>query len=244
VIISLLLIPTGNGAVLFGIMAVIAPLIALFLGLFGFQIYGRDTTAKDDRFNTFNYWLSIGLIILSLAEVAGILVSFSLDPQQMILTIALVQLPGLFLWGIGIIQYLQALNSAMGYVKTDQLWTGLFLAVILSTVGLIAVVVTQFPSIGIIESMVLSPIIVSLVLFSTVIGVFVVVFRKGIIARPLFLILGALLLYATRCILWLISDAWIQAPIDRVIAAEAFILCGIALLMSKNLRLLETWKLR
>jgi hypothetical protein len=156
----------------------------------------------------------------------------------------LVQLPGLFLWGIGLIQYLESLNSALGYIKTDQLWTGLFIAAILSTFTLIAVVLTQFPTIGIIETIVLSPIIVSLVIFSIIIGAFVVVFRKGIIAGPLLLILGALSLYAIRCILWLIADTWILTPTDRVIAAEAFILCGIALLLSKNLRVLETWKLR
>ncbi|TFG26625.1 hypothetical protein EU528_14070 [Candidatus Thorarchaeota archaeon] len=237
---SLLLTTTGNDTLLFVIMAFLTPLVALLLGVFGLQIYGRDSGSKDDRFNAFNYWFAIGLIMLSLAEIAGVLVSLSLNPQQMILVIALAQLPGLLLWGIGIIQYLRSLNAALGYVKPNNLLIGLFLATTLSTISLIVVIVTQYPTIGIIESIVLSPIVAGLTLFVIIVFALVWIFRKGSLARPLFLILLALLLYLIRCSLWLFADAGLEAPTDRVIAVEAFILCGTALLMARNLGTIDT----
>ncbi|MFW9844645.1 MAG: hypothetical protein ACFFEV_08715, partial [Candidatus Thorarchaeota archaeon] len=218
----------------------IAPLTALFLGVIGLRIYGRDSDSKDDRFNSFNYWFAIGLIILSLAEIAGSLVSLSLEPEQMILIVALVQLPGLLLWGIGILQYLRSLNSALGYIKPQNLWIGLFLATALSTISLVVIIITQFPMVGLIESIVLSPIIVGLAIYVIITSILVGIFRRGLLAKPLFLILGALLLYLVRCILWVATDVGLQAPTDKLIATEAFILCGAALLMARNLGTIDT----
>jgi hypothetical protein len=237
---SFVLVATGNEGLLFGIMAVVTPLVALFLGSLGLKIYGRDSGIKDDRFNSFNYWFAIGLIMLSLAEIAGTLVSLSIDFQQMILIITLVQLPGLLLWGIGILQYFRSLNEVLSYLKPNDLWIGLFLATTLSTLSLVVIIATQFPAISFIESVVLSPIIIGLALFVIITAIIVVIFRKGSLAKPLFLILGALLLYLVRCLLWLFTDVGIEAPIDRVIAAEAFILCGAALLMARSLESIDT----
>jgi hypothetical protein len=237
---SLVLISTGNDVLLFGIMSIIAPLIAMSLGALGLKIYGRDSGTKDDRFNTLNYWLAIGLIMLSFAEIAGTLVSLSLGPQQMILITTLIQLPGLLLWGIGILQYLRSLNEALGYVKPQNLWIGLFLPTTLSTISLVVVIVTQLPMFGLIESLVLSPIIVGFTLFVIITTAFVVIFRKGFLSKPLLLLLGALLLYLVRVLLWLLTDLGIEAPTDRVIAAESFILCGAALLMARSLGNIDT----
>ncbi|TFH04286.1 MAG: hypothetical protein E4H14_15085 [Candidatus Thorarchaeota archaeon] len=239
-VVSFILTTTGNEEILLGIMSVMTPLVALVLGAVGLKCYGRDSGTKDDRFNTFNYWFAIGLIMLSLAEIAGTLVSLSSDFQQTILIIALVQLPGLLLWGIGILQYLRSLNEALGYIKPNNLWIVLFLTTTLSTISIIVIIATQFPTIGFIESIVLSPIIVGLALFVIITTILVVIFRKGFLAKPLFLILGALLLYLVRCLLWLISDVGFVVSIDRVIATEAFILCGAALLMARNLGSMDT----
>ena len=237
---SLVLTVTGNVGLLLGTMSVVAPLVAMFLGALGLKIYGRDSGTKDDRFNTFNYWFAIGLIILGFAEIAGTLLNLSLGSQHMILIMTLIQLPGLLLWGIGILQYLRSLNEALGYIRPQNLWIGLFLATTLSTISLVVIIVTQLPMFGLIESIVLSPIIVGLTLFVIITTAFVVIFRKGSLAVPLFLILGALLLYLVRCLLWLFSDMALETPTDGVIAAEAFILCGAALLMARNLGRIDT----
>jgi len=232
---SLLLTVSGNGELLLGINSVLVPLVALFLGVMGLRIYGKNSSTRDDRFYSMNLWLSIGLIMLSFAEIARTLVSLSMNPTEMILIVALVQLPGLLLWGLGIIQYLRSLNSALGYVKSNNLWVMLFLAATLSSIGLIVVNATQFTTIGLLENIVLSPIIVGLALFSVITIMLVGIFREGVLAKPLFLVLGALILYLVRCLLWLFTDTGLESPTDGLIAIESFILCGAALLLAKNL---------
>jgi len=139
---SLLLITTGNDQLLLVITSVLAPLVALFLGIMGLRIYGKESGTKADKFSTLNLWLAIGLIMLSLAEIAGTLVGLSQSPQQMILVIALAQMPGLILWGLGIIQYLRSLNSSLGFVKANNRWLGFLLIATLSTISLVVIIVT------------------------------------------------------------------------------------------------------
>ncbi len=237
---SLLLITTGNDLLLLVITSVLAPLVALFLGIIGLRIYGKDSAIKDDKYNTLNLWLAIGLIMLSLAEIAGTLVGLSQSPDQIILIVALAQMPGLILWSLGIIQYLRSLNSSLGFIKSNNLWIGFFLIATLSTIGLVVVIQTQFTTIGLIESLVLSPIIVGLTLLAIITTILVWIFRQGTLAKPLFLILGALVLYLVRVLLWLFVDASLGSPTDGVIAIESFILCGGALLLARDLGKIDT----
>ncbi len=237
---SLLLITTGNDLLLLVITSVLAPLVALFLGILGLRIYGKDSAIKDDKYNTLNLWLAIGLIMLSLAEIAGTLVGLSQSPDQIILIVALAQMPGLILWGLGIIQYLRSLNSSLGFIKSNNLWIGFFLIATLSTIGLVVIIVTQFTTNDLVESLVLSPIIVGLTLLVIITIILVWIFRKGTLAKPLFLLLGALVLYLVRVLLWLFVDASLGSPTDGVIAIESFILCGGALLLARDLGKIDT----
>ena len=154
--------------------------------------------------------------------------------------VALAQMPGLILWGLGIIQYVRSLNSSLGFVKTFNLWIGLLLVATLSTISLAVIIVTQFPTIGPVESLILSPIIIGLTLLTIIITILVWVFRQGTLAKPLFLILGALALYLVRVLLWLFVDTSLESPIDGVIAIESFILCGGALLLARDLGNIDT----
>jgi len=237
---SLLLITTGNDQLLLVVTSALTPLVALFLGIMGLRIYAKESANRDDKYNTLNLWLAIGLIMLSLAEIAGSLVGLSQSPQQMLLIVALAQMPGLILWGLGIMQYLRSLNSSLGIVKSNNLWIGLFLIAALSTISLVAIIVTQFTTIDLIESLVLSPIIVGLILLTIITAILVWIFRKGTLAKPLFLILGALALYLVRVLLWTFVDASLESPTDGVIAIESFILCGGALLLARDLGNIDT----
>jgi len=229
------MIVTGNSSLILGINAVLTPLVALFLGVIGIRIYGRDYTTRADKFYTMNLWLAIGLIMLSLAEIARSIISFTLNTNGIILIVALIQLPGLLLWGIGIIQYLRSLNSAMDYIPTNTLWTLLFFIVTLSTAGLIIINAILFPTIGFFENIVLSPIIVGLTLFSVSNAILVWIFRRGSLAQPLFLIFAALSLYLVRCSFWLFTNTALESPTDGLIAVEAFVLCGAALQLARDL---------
>lgn len=237
---SLLLLTSGNDQLLLVITSVLAPLVALFLGIMGLRIYGKESAIRDDKYNTLNLWLAIGLIILSLAEIAKTLVGLSQSPNQMILIVALTQLPGLILWGLGIVQYLRSLNSSLGFVKSKNLWTGIFLIATLSTISLAVIIVTQFTTIGLVESLILSPIIIGLALLTGITTILVWIFRKGTLAKPLFLIVGALSLYLIRVLLWIFVDASLESPTDGVIAIESFILCGAALLLARDLGKIDT----
>ncbi len=236
---SLLLITTANEQLLLVITSVLAPLVALFLGIMGLRIYAKESGTKDDKFNTLNLWLAIGLIMLSLAEFAGTLVGLTQTSHQMLLIISLAQMPGLILWGLGIIQYLRSLNSSLGFVKSNNPWIGIFLIVTLSTISFV-IIVTQFTTIGLVESLILSPIIVGLALLTGISTILVWIFRKGTLAKPLFLILGALSLYLIRVLLWIFVDASLESPTDGVIAIESFILCGAALLLARDLGKIDT----
>jgi len=237
---SLLLIRTGNDQLLLVITSVLAPLVALFLGIMGLRIYGKESGTKADKFSTLNLWLAIGLIMLSLAEVAGTLVGLSQSPDQMILIVALAQMPGLILWGLGIIQYIRSLNSSLGFVKANNRWLGFFLIATLSAISLVFIIVTQFTTIGLVESLILSPTIVGLTLLTGITTILVWIFRKGTLAKPLFLILGALSLFLIRVLLWIFVDASLESPTDGVIAIESFILCGAALLLARDLGKIDT----
>jgi len=237
---SLLLITTGNDQLLLVITSILTPLVALLLGIMGLRIYGKELAIKDDKYNTLNLWLAIGLIMLSLAEIAGTLVGLSQSPNQMILIVALAQMPGLILWGIGIIQYFRSLNSSLGLVTVNNRWIGFFVIVILSTISLVVIIVTQFTTIGLVESLILSPIIVGLTLLTIIITILVWIFRKGTLAKPLFLILGTLALYLIRVLLWIFVDTSLESPTDGVIAIESFILCGGALLLARDLGKIDT----
>ena len=236
---SLLLITTANDQLLLVITSVLAPLVALFLGIMGLRIYAKESGTKDDKFNTLNLWLAIGLIMLSLAEFAGTLVGLTQTSHQMLLIVSLAQMPGLILWGLGIIQYLRSLNSSLGFVKSNNPWIGIFPIVTLSTISLV-IIVTQFTTIGLVESLILSPIIVGLALLTGITTILVWIFRKGTLAKPLFLILGALSLYLIRVLLWIFVDASLESPTDGVIAIESFILCGAALLLARDLGKIDT----
>ena len=158
----------------------------------------------------------------------------------MLLVVALAQIPGLILWGIGIVQYLRSLNSSLGFVKSNNLWIGLFLIAALSTISLVVIIVTQFTTIDLVESLVLSPIIAGLTLLAIITATLVWIFRKGTLAKPLFLLLGALALYLVRILLWIFVDASLESPTDGVIAIESFILCGGALLLARDLGKIDT----
>jgi len=99
---------------------------------------------------------------------------------------------------------------------------------------------TQFTTIDLVESLVLSPIIVGLTLLTIIITILVWIFRKGTLAKPLFLLLGALALYLIRILLWIFVDASLESPTDGVIAIESFILCGGALLLARDLGKIDT----
>ncbi|TFG26324.1 hypothetical protein EU527_19830, partial [Candidatus Thorarchaeota archaeon] len=83
-LLSLLLATTGYTTNVLTVLSVITPMTALFLGVLGLRIYSGKPGTTDDRLHTLNLWFSIGLIMFSLAEIAGILVRSTQSNQQIL----------------------------------------------------------------------------------------------------------------------------------------------------------------
>ncbi len=230
-----LLSMTGYVDALLVLLSILTPLTAFLIGTLGLRLFGRESEMRHDMFHSVNLWISIGLIMLSLSEIAAILVSLTAGSLQIEATIGLVQIPGLLLWGLGILQYLRSVNSSLEFAETGRLWTSLLVIVSLSTLVLIGINALYMPWIGAIENVVLSPIIVGQGMLAIITLGLVWTFRHGEIARPLVLVFCGFLLYLVRTVHWAFTITTIGTPLNSIIAVEAYIFFGAALVLARNL---------
>jgi len=234
-LISVLLIAIGIGYPVTIILSIITPLAAFGIGVVGLRIYAEKSEARNDRLNVLTLWLSMGLIMFSLAEITGTLAKLTQTTQQMILTMIMIQIPGILLWGLGIVQYLSSLNAAMKISDSGRLWSVLIGLEGVSSIGLILVMAFLFPDTYLIERIILSPIIIGLLLFSVISLGLVWIFRDGLLSRPLLFIFMSFSLLAIRTILWATSEFQVNTPLDSLMAIEVYVFCGAALLLSRDL---------
>ena len=234
-LISVLLIAIGIEYPVTIILSIITPLAAVIIGVIGLRIYADRFEARNDRLNVLTLWLSMGLIMFSLAEITGTLAKLTQTTQQMILTMIMIQIPGILLWGLGIIQYLSSLNEAIKISDSGRLWSVLVTIAGVSSIGLILVIAFQFPDTYLLERIILSPIIIGLFLFSFITLGLVWIFRDGLLSKPLLFIFMAFSLLAIRIISWAITEFQVNTPLDSLMAIEVYVFCGAALLLSRDL---------
>lgn len=226
---------TGYVDALLILFSIMTPITAFLLGTLGLRLFGRESEMRHDTFHSVNLWISIGLIMLSLSEIAAILVSLTAGPLQIEATIGLVQMPGLLLWGVGIFQYLRSVNSSLEFTETGKLWMSLLVVASLATLVLIAANALYLPWIGAIENVVLSPIVVGQGILAIITLGLVWTFRHGEIARPLVLVFCGFLLYLVRTVHWAFMISTIGTPLNSIMAVEAYIFFGAALALARNL---------
>jgi len=232
---SIIMIVLGYTYELSMAFSIIAPLTALFLGVIGLRIYGIKSEARDDRLHALSLWFSIGLIMFCLAEITETLVRITQNTQQMVLTVLLIQIPGILLWGFGILQYLSSLNKAFRFSESGILWIWMGIISGVTSIGLVMIVTFQFPEQYLIENIIISPMIVGLTIFTLVACGLVWIFREGLLSKPLIFILSSFSLLALRFILWLLIGFQFDSFVDGMISTEAYLLCGGALMQAKNL---------
>ena len=230
-----LLSMTGYVDTLIILLSILTPLTAFLLGTLGLRLFGRESEMRHDTFHSVNLWISIGLIMLSLSEIAAVLLSLTASPLQIEATIGLVQMPGLLLWGFGILQYLRSVNSSLELMDTGRLWMTLLVAASLAALVLTAINALYFPWIGAVENVVLSPIVVGQGLLAAITLGLAWTFRHGEIARPLFLVFCGFLLYLVRTAHWAFTISTIGTPLNSIIVVEAYIFFGAALALARNL---------
>lgn len=238
-VLSLSLVALNHTTLALSILSILTPLIALMLGVIGLRIYVYKTEARDDRLHTLNLWFSVGLIMFSLAEIAGTLVRLTQDMQEMVLTVLLIQIPGIILWGFGIIQYLSSLNMAFKFSESGRLWILLVLISGIASVVLIVVMTVQYSESYLIERIILSPIIVGLCLFTLITAGLVWIFRGGLLSRPFVFTLFSFALLTIKPIFWILSNFQMGTVFESLVSIEIYILCGAALILSKNLEMLS-----
>jgi len=216
-------------------LSILTPLTAFLLGTLGLRLFGRESEMRHDTFHSVNLWISIGLIMLSLSEIAAILMSFTVGPLQVEATVGLVQVPGLLLWGFGILQYLRSVNASLEFAETGRLWMSLLVVVSLATMALIAINALYLPWVGPIENVVLSPIVVGQGTLAAITLGLVWTFRHGEIAKPLVFLVCGFLLYLVRTVHWAFTITTTGTPLNSIIAVEAYIFFGAALAAARNL---------
>ncbi len=238
-VISILLIGLGFEPQVYLTLLIITPIIALILGLISLRTYAGRSEARNDRLNILNLWLSVGLIMFCLAEITSTLARVTESTQQMILTMLFIQIPGILLWGLGITQYLKSLNNAIRIVDNEKLWMALVIVACIFSIGLMLIVTLYLPPVYLLERVILAPLIIGLVLFSSITLGLVWVFRDGLLSRPMIFILLSFSLLTIRGIFWMVTNFQIDTPIDSLIAIEVYILCGAALILSRDLEKLN-----
>lgn len=232
---SLILYVTGNATLLLMTLSLLTPLAAFILGIFGFGIYNQQPESKQDHFHTLYLWLGMGFIILALSEIIVALISFMSASLEIELTVSLVQLPGVLLWGFGILQYLKSVNLALEIIDSKKIWMGLLIIWFLATLFCVVFIVLFMPGIGGVGAMIISPMIMGECIFTSILLGLVWIFREGEIARPLFLLFIGFVLFLIRTAYWGFSVGILGTPLNSIIAFEAYMFFGMAFLLVQSL---------
>ena len=238
---SVLLWAFGFDVLASSLTNVLAPFIAVSVGILGMAFFGRESFLKEDRYHTLYAWMALGLIFFSLADVTTILVSMAEDSTQLCFAIGLVQMPGLFLWALGIMGYLKSLNSSLRLTEGTQLWLALGIITTLMSLSLIVIVSIVFPMRNFLSTIVFVPITVVLgLVFLTILAV-LWIFKDGSLAQPLsFLLFGVSLLFV-RAIFWQIEGYCNETAFNQLMAIESYLFIAVAFLTANKIGIsLET----
>jgi hypothetical protein len=229
-LLALILISTGNGDILLAGGVLLAPTSALAFGLYGMNLFGRDGFVKDDRFVTMNVWLSLGLVVLTLSEIAGIAMGIVGSPEQVCFTVGLVQMPGLLLWGLGIISYLRSVNLSLDLIEGERLWPILVFVIVMGSLVVVAAVIVSSPERSPLTVLVSAPTMIWLGIILSIITGLTWTLRGGFLIRPLSLLLIAILIGFVRSVLWVASDFCEGGALDDLFAIESYLLVGASLI--------------
>jgi len=235
-LVFLLLSLAGYNEALFIISLILTPLTAFSLSVFGLWVFSRGSEERDDQIQTLYLWVSIGLLMLSLSEIAATLVNVIQSPLPIEVTVGLIQMPGLLLWGFGILHYLRSVNSALEFIESGKLWSILLIITTLATICLVVMIGLYYPWVGLVENIVLSPLVIGMLLFTVVALGLVSIFRHGEFVNPLFLIFIGFFLYFIRTVQWTFATSVLGTPSNSIFALEACVFFGAAFILARNLR--------
>jgi hypothetical protein len=225
----------GMHSVLTTLTTALTPIIALFLGIIGLNFFGRESLVKEDRFHAMNVWMALGLVVFSLAEIAGVLIRITDSPSDIFFTVGLVQMPALLLWGLGVVGYLRSSSSALGVFNGSRLGSILIFVAALTSLVLIVIITFIHPSQSMLITFVSVPMMVGLGITLSILGGIVWILREGLIAKPLILMFLGVLLLLIRSLFWGFVSFCPGSPFDYLTAIEGYVLVGAALAAASRL---------
>ena len=220
---------SGNIEGLTTLMVILPPTSALAFGLLGVNLFGKAPPAGEDRFRSMGVWIGFGLIVVTLAEIAGVVLGTIGTPEMICFTTGLVQMPGFLLWGLGIIGYLQGVNISIDAIRNERLWPILVFVSIMGSLTLMAVSIVGIPERNPLAILVSAP---TVLWFSIIFGILcwlVWTFRRGYLVKPMIFLLIGISICLARGILWLTTDLCDSGLIDDLLAIEAYFMIGAAL---------------
>lgn len=220
---------TGDHESLASLLTFLAPTSALAFGLLGVNLFGRAAPMNGDRFRSLGLWLGLGLIVLTLAEIAGVVLTMMGPPEMVCFTVGLVQLPGFLLWGLGVIGYLQAVNESLNKVTSERLWPILVFASVMGSLALMAASIIAFPERSPLSILVSAPTVLWFAVIVVILLWLVWTFRNGFLWRPMALLLLGTAICLIRGVLALGTNICDSGFLDDLLAIMAYFVIGAAL---------------
>ncbi|MGQ4911817.1 MAG: hypothetical protein ACP6KW_06550 [Candidatus Thorarchaeota archaeon] len=225
---------------LIALLTVLGPVVSLALGMLGMSLFGKDSIGRGDGFMSFGLWLSLGLVVLTLAEIAGVVLGLAGGQDYTFFTIGLMQMPGFMLWGIGIIGYLKSVNQSIDMVHSERLWPILVSVMVMGSLALVAIAMSLFPDQSILMILVGAPTFLWFLIASILVGGLLWVFREGFLARPMAILLIGVMICLIRGVFWLTTDHSQFDVIDDFLAIESYFAVGAALSEAARLRIVDS----
>ena len=225
-LLTVLLSVTENTILLGVLSAVIAPLSALIVGIFGMKILGPELYAREDRYQMMGVMLSMSLLMFTLVEISATILSNLPQSESFLFMIGLLQLAGIIPLSLGVFRYLDSTNRALSIIDRTHLWIMILIIAIGVTIGVYLISLEHLLMASFVDIIAITPIILmGLAVIASVI-VLSWVFRHGKLCKPFVISLIALLLLVARAIAWCCLGLSPTDPLSQAIAAVSYFVFG------------------
>jgi hypothetical protein len=212
----------------------VAGLIGVSIGVYGLIRYSSFGLFHDDPFHMMGVLLSVGIIILALANFAsGIAISM---PENLVIPYMVVsaRATALVLWILGIVGYVRASDQILKFAY-PRLWALALVFVAAAAVIAFPVMIISDSSFGPYESS-------WNLFFSSVVGIIVAALylqyytlREGAMGKLFrYLVLGVFAMYLHGLLIWYANDI-LTLVLANIFTIESNVLIGIYLVCSQEM---------
>jgi hypothetical protein len=234
-IIALTLISVGAPNTAETFATATAPLSALAAGLLGLLAFAKEDFGLEDRFNSMNLLLALGLVVLTLAEIGTAIISSMPSGRDFYFTISLLVIPGILLWGIGVTRYLVVCWRTINGENPKEVL--LAVALIAGSITALTQILGAFiaPDRSLIDVTVCIPVGFGILMIAGILTVLLWIFRRGMLALPIGFSLMAAILFCVQYYSWCVLRIDPTSMISRLIAIEIYILMGASVSIAGRL---------